>query len=192
MISAGVLVIILGKFLMLYEPVEWNDNFYRQGRGGTLLHSGIALLWTSLFIGFAHLKTSNLFFKLLEFVSKHITIIYVVQWVIIMWMFLIFGYNQLPILPSLFAVFVTSTLSFSIARLLTKKPSLKNTVMKPETKIYDIAGIGIGPFNLGLAALTAPVNNLNTIFIEQKSEFNWHEGMLIPEAHCRFLTSQTW
>ncbi len=52
--------------------------------------------------------------------------------------------------------------------------------MKPETKIYDIAGIGIRPFNLGLAALTAPINNLNTIFIEQKSEFNWHEGMLIP------------
>ncbi len=125
MITTGILLILLGRFLALKEPVEWNTNFYRQGRGGTLLHSGIALLWTSLFIGFAHLKTSNLFFKLLEFVSKHITIIYVLQWIIIMWMFQLFGYNQLSLLPSLFAVFVTSSLSFSIAWLLAKKSSLK-------------------------------------------------------------------
>lgn len=52
--------------------------------------------------------------------------------------------------------------------------------MKSDTNIYDIVGIGIGPFNLGLAALTEPVKNLSTIFFEQKSEFNWHQGMLIP------------
>lgn len=52
--------------------------------------------------------------------------------------------------------------------------------MKSDTNIYDIAGIGIGPFNLGLAALTQPLKKINTIFLEQKSEFNWHEGMLIP------------
>jgi len=46
--------------------------------------------------------------------------------------------------------------------------------------IYDIAGIGIGPFNLGLAALCKPVAELRTIFFEQKPEFGWHEGMMIP------------
>ncbi len=45
--------------------------------------------------------------------------------------------------------------------------------------IYDIAGIGIGPFNLGLAALCKPIAELRTIFFEQKREFGWHEGMMI-------------
>lgn len=51
--------------------------------------------------------------------------------------------------------------------------------MKTEI-IYDIAGIGIGPFNLGLAALCEPIAELKTIFFEQKAEFGWHEGMMIP------------
>jgi lysine N6-hydroxylase len=48
---------------------------------------------------------------------------------------------------------------------------------------YDLVGIGVGPFNLGLAALVedAPVD-LDVLFLEQKSAFNWHEGMLIEEA----------
>lgn len=49
-----------------------------------------------------------------------------------------------------------------------------------EPSIYDIAGIGIGPFNLGLAALCAPIQSLKTIFLEAQPEFNWHAGMLLP------------
>jgi len=61
MILTGILLLVLGKLMTVTEPVEWNDNFYRQGRGGTLFHAGVALLWTALFIGIAQLKTSNLF-----------------------------------------------------------------------------------------------------------------------------------
>jgi lysine N6-hydroxylase len=49
-------------------------------------------------------------------------------------------------------------------------------------KIYDIVGIGIGPFNLGLAALCAPINSLSTLFLDQASEFNWHPGMMLSDA----------
>ncbi|MNK61027.1 L-lysine N6-monooxygenase [compost metagenome] len=49
-------------------------------------------------------------------------------------------------------------------------------------KIYDIVGIGIGPFNLGLAALCAPINGLATLFLDQASEFNWHPGMMLSDA----------
>lgn len=52
--------------------------------------------------------------------------------------------------------------------------------MKEPNEIYDIAGIGVGPFNLGLAALCQPVAALKTIFLEQRPEFNWHTGMLLP------------
>ena len=45
--------------------------------------------------------------------------------------------------------------------------------------IYDIAGIGIGPFNLGLAALLEPIKELKSIFFEKNDSFNWHPGMMI-------------
>src|SRR5690242_16215512 len=47
------------------------------------------------------------------------------------------------------------------------------------TIIYDVAGIGIGPFNLGLAALLHPIKELKSIFFEKSNSFNWHPGMMI-------------
>lgn len=44
--------------------------------------------------------------------------------------------------------------------------------------LYDVCGIGIGPFNLSMAAL-ADKTDLKTIFFEKKDSFNWHPGMLI-------------
>jgi lysine N6-hydroxylase len=49
-------------------------------------------------------------------------------------------------------------------------------------EIYDIIGIGIGPFNLGLAALSHPIKELNTLFFDKEKEFNWHPGMMIDNA----------
>lgn len=48
--------------------------------------------------------------------------------------------------------------------------------------VYDVIGIGLGPFNLGLAALIEEGTELNTIFLEQKPEFEWHGGLLIEET----------
>lgn len=39
-------------------------------------------------------------------------------------------------------------------------------------KVYDIIGIGIGPFNLGLAALASDLVQLDCIFIDQQEGFN--------------------
>lgn len=48
--------------------------------------------------------------------------------------------------------------------------------------IYDIAGIGIGPANLGLAALLQPIKELKTIFFEKNPAFSWHPGLMIEGA----------
>ncbi|THV31400.1 lysine N(6)-hydroxylase/L-ornithine N(5)-oxygenase family protein [Glycomyces paridis] len=45
--------------------------------------------------------------------------------------------------------------------------------------VRDFVGIGLGPFNLGLAALTEPVADLDGIFLERKANVDWHPGMLI-------------
>ncbi len=44
---------------------------------------------------------------------------------------------------------------------------------------YDFVAVGLGPFNLGLACLTDPIDDLNGIFFESKPEFDWHGGMLL-------------
>jgi lysine N6-hydroxylase len=46
--------------------------------------------------------------------------------------------------------------------------------------VYDLIGIGIGPFNLGLAAMAAAIPELKCLFIDQRPDFTWHGGMMIP------------
>src|SRR4029453_15549694 len=52
-------------------------------------------------------------------------------------------------------------------------------------KIYDVAGIGVGPFNLGLAALSEPVEGLDGVFLERRESFDWHPGMMLEPAHLQ-------
>ncbi|MFJ6314175.1 lysine N(6)-hydroxylase/L-ornithine N(5)-oxygenase family protein [Pseudarthrobacter oxydans] len=52
-------------------------------------------------------------------------------------------------------------------------------------RILDFAAIGVGPFNLGLAALAAPVEGLDGIFLEQRDSFEWHPGMMLEPAHLQ-------
>lgn len=61
------------------------------------------------------------------------------------------------------------------------------TTPKKETDrtIYDLLGIGIGPFNLGLAALCEPINDLSCLFLDAKTEFDWHPGMLINSSRLQ-------
>ncbi len=45
--------------------------------------------------------------------------------------------------------------------------------------MHDFIGIGLGPFNLGLACLADPVDGLDGTFLERKASVDWHPGMLI-------------
>ena len=53
-----------------------------------------------------------------------------------------------------------------------------------EQIIYDILGIGLGPFNLGLAALCQSLE-LNSLFMEKADSFNWHPGLLLDDARLQ-------
>ncbi|MFJ8361535.1 lysine N(6)-hydroxylase/L-ornithine N(5)-oxygenase family protein [Streptomyces sp. NPDC093984] len=58
---------------------------------------------------------------------------------------------------------------------------------RPEAtgKTYDFVGIGLGPFNLGLACLTEPIDGLDGVFLESKPTFEWHSGMFLQGAHLQ-------
>ncbi|RPF51167.1 lysine N(6)-hydroxylase/L-ornithine N(5)-oxygenase family protein [Aquisalibacillus elongatus] len=51
-----------------------------------------------------------------------------------------------------------------------------------DQKIYDFIGIGIGPYNLSLAALTEDMKDIDRIFFDQTPKMEWHPGMLIEGA----------
>ena len=53
------------------------------------------------------------------------------------------------------------------------------------TRIRDFVGIGLGPFNLGLACLTEPIDELDGVFLESKPDFEWHAGMFLDGAHLQ-------
>lgn len=48
--------------------------------------------------------------------------------------------------------------------------------------VHDLIGIGLGPFNLGLAALADPIDELDCLFLEGRDRFDWHPGMMLDEA----------
>ncbi|MEW2807197.1 lysine N(6)-hydroxylase/L-ornithine N(5)-oxygenase family protein [Streptomyces massasporeus] len=53
------------------------------------------------------------------------------------------------------------------------------------TRTLDFVGIGLGPFNLGLACLTEPIDALDGVFLESKPDFEWHAGMFLDGAHLQ-------
>lgn len=56
---------------------------------------------------------------------------------------------------------------------------------QPRQRIHDFVAIGLGPFNLGLAALSEPLRTageLDGVFLEARDEFSWHPGMLLDDA----------
>lgn len=46
----------------------------------------------------------------------------------------------------------------------------------------DLAGIGIGPFNLSLAAQLDAVGDLDALFFDRAPAFDWHPGMMLPDV----------
>ena len=52
-------------------------------------------------------------------------------------------------------------------------------------RVHDLLGIGVGPFNLGLAALSEPIADLDAVFLDERPGFDWHPGMMLPSAHLQ-------
>ncbi|HDR7690162.1 lysine N(6)-hydroxylase/L-ornithine N(5)-oxygenase family protein (plasmid) [Bacillus toyonensis] len=53
-------------------------------------------------------------------------------------------------------------------------------------KIYDVIGIGFGPANLALAtAIEEENNSMERIFLEEKTHYQWHPGMLLDNTNIQ-------
>lgn len=57
--------------------------------------------------------------------------------------------------------------------------------MKETSAPLTLAGVGIGPFNLSLAALLAPLDQVESRFFDRRPAFAWHPGMMLPGARMQ-------
>ena len=49
----------------------------------------------------------------------------------------------------------------------------------------DFVGVGLGPSNLSLAALTEPLAGVRCLFLERRARFEWHSGLMLPDAQLQ-------
>lgn len=50
------------------------------------------------------------------------------------------------------------------------------------TTPFDLIGLGVGPFNLSLAALLEKTKQVKNIFFEKKANFEWHSEMMFADS----------
>ncbi|GAB4569607.1 MAG: SidA/IucD/PvdA family monooxygenase [Haliangiales bacterium] len=48
--------------------------------------------------------------------------------------------------------------------------------------VFDFIGVGVGPANMSLAALSAPLSGCRARFYDSRARFAWHPGLLFPES----------
>lgn len=50
---------------------------------------------------------------------------------------------------------------------------------------YNLLGVGVGPFNLSLAALLDKVPNHHSLFFEKKDHFEWHSEVMFADSNMQ-------
>jgi lysine N6-hydroxylase len=51
----------------------------------------------------------------------------------------------------------------------------------------DLAGIGVGPFNLSVASLLEPKSQIKAMFFESQKSFAWHPGLLLDNTNMQTM-----
>ena len=130
--ATGLLLFCIGKIVVSYEPLAWNSNFYCPGPGSILYHLGIVCMWFLACKYFAILFKEKIFFHFLEWLSKHITLVYFIQWIVVLWLLPFYAYHRLGLWNSVVALALNSAISFGLTYLVIGIQ--KNYLQKPGDK----------------------------------------------------------
>jgi hypothetical protein len=115
---------IAGKFLEKGRPLT---SFYRTYPEDTLLHLAIVLLALCTWEYLSRKCPSNPFFHLLTYSSRHITQIYIIQWLVICWFLPLIGYQTLGLWTSVVMSIGVSLTTFGASRFLHHSNFLKES-----------------------------------------------------------------
>jgi len=104
----GAALLLTGYCMREFITHDPSPSFYRTNPADTLIHIGIVLVWLWIWERQSNHYKPNLFFKSLSWASKNITLIYFIQWILILWMTPFFGYQNLDMPGTLIAIAFTS------------------------------------------------------------------------------------
>ncbi|MGC4233249.1 MAG: heparan-alpha-glucosaminide N-acetyltransferase domain-containing protein [Niabella sp.] len=113
---------VIGLILLLegwIEQISFKTinphGFYRTPFPETCWHLGIVLLALSMWYWISKRAKDNLFFHLLTYSSKNITLLYFIQWVMICWLLPVFGFRRLDTFHSAMVMAVMTADTYILA-----------------------------------------------------------------------------
>jgi hypothetical protein len=113
---AGILVLIFSAAVKCALHDYGFSLFYRTTRVDTCIHVSATLIFLSVWHWISTHTRSNAIFQLLSYCSRNITLIYLIQWVLIMWLIPLFGFHKLGWIMSMMAMIAIlfTTLALSL------------------------------------------------------------------------------
>jgi hypothetical protein len=141
MLFVGLGFIVLGSLLNFSNPEYHFGDYYHLGPGGSILLLGANLvLYWLINVVVQLFKEDNSVFNLLIFCSKHVTSLYVIQWVLINWgMYVIGFWNQTQLIVlALFPAVIALSLSVQIAYNEIQWSIRPNRFLKPVRSVLKI------------------------------------------------------
>ncbi len=115
----GMMLLLMGMMLPESNTIVAWLPFYRTHASATLYHLGVVLLWLYLCQWIIQNVKHQLFFSLLSFLSKNITLVYVIQWILIAWILPFVGYHTLGFIPTIFFMTTITGVSLFLSHLIT-------------------------------------------------------------------------
>ncbi|WP_444997310.1 heparan-alpha-glucosaminide N-acetyltransferase domain-containing protein [Aliikangiella sp. IMCC44359] len=107
----GISLMIIGALLTLTNVEFHLAEIMRSGPGAMILSTGFVFVWLYACQLLVKKIAANRFFNLLYFWSKHVTSLYIIQWLLVGWGLVIFGSQQLDLSSTLIAMLTMLILS---------------------------------------------------------------------------------
>ena len=112
----GGIITTLGFVITTSNP-EWHIGYFlRGGPGATITNIGIVLIWLYCCQFIINIMGNYPVMNLFYFWSKNVTTFYIIQWLIIGWGLIAFGFNQLNLSRTLFMMLAVLLASDIITR----------------------------------------------------------------------------
>ncbi len=110
--GAGLVLIIVPIKYFLHD--HQFSLFYRTDCLDTCIHVAAVFIFLSVWNWIALNMKPNALFQLFGWASRKITLIYLIQWILVMWLMPIFGFRDLGFLMSILAMAATSLITLSL------------------------------------------------------------------------------
>lgn len=119
-VVVGVLLCAGGTFATRYFPSESPAGFYRTHFAGTCWHLGVVVLVLALWDFSSRYLRTGPFSRLLVYSSRHITMLYLIQWVLVCWLLQVIGFRKLGAAASAAAMMAMTVATYLLNYLFQK------------------------------------------------------------------------